>query len=157
MVRYAPLRSELDPLVIPLLFRNSLGTDLMDDLLAGIHPCTFPALCGIHLVDQVLTPYYSDKPFTYTMEGYHGQFVCIFQRPEVLHSWMADMILTLGQPAGYVVRQIDYDKFCNGIFEQGYRIALNPIYRSDGQTRWQEIRGEISDAKKPLVKSKKKG
>jgi hypothetical protein len=103
---------------------------LLDHWLSDTHTVTFPALCRIYHVGQILTPYYGKEPFLFTMEGSHGNFVSIFQRPEILHSWMGDMILRLGNPFGYVVQQVDRAEFCNTMLDQGIRVALNPIYRS---------------------------
>jgi hypothetical protein len=86
------------------------------------------------------------EPFYFQLKDCEDVFVPVFSTPEALREFMTsrdtmNFIKAIGRSTNFSVKIVtDFGEFFDSIFEQGYRIMMNPVLVDENKTRWTEIR-----------------
>jgi hypothetical protein len=91
------------------------------------------------------------EPFRFQLKDCEDVFIPVFSTPEALREFMnsrdtMNFIKTSGRSTNFRVKiATNFTEFFDSIFEQGYRIMMNPVIVDENKTRWTEIRKPEKD------------
>ena len=86
------------------------------------------------------------EPFYFQLKDCEDVFIPVFSTPEALREFMnsrdtMNFVKASGRSTNFSVKIVtNFTEFFDSIFEQGYRIMMNPVLVDENKTRWTEIR-----------------